>query len=457
MLPLHGERSTIRGAAIFVSELRLQARVGVNPGELGAEQPIVVDLWVGIDDIELPARSERLRDTLDYVAIARTARKVVELRHYPLVETLATAIAEAVLARPGATWARVRLRKLDCLRFASAAGVEVELGLADAEPRATPIAVGRTLGPEEIVIVGGGAAGLAAMLWCWRLGHPALLVDRGAALGGQLQMVHGPMSDLPGLDPMNGRALSRRLVRQLLAHGGRWLRGTLRSVETAGDGCQLVIEGPDGTARELRTRALILTTGVRRRELGLPGERELAGRGLLATGAKETEALAGKQVVVIGGGDSACENALLITRAGGRVTLVHRGARLGARVQFLRELAAEPSITTLLEARVTRFLGVDALEAVELEQRGARQQLPAQAALVRVGWLPNSEALPPRWLRPDGFVRADPVSGQLEGERRAFAAGDLLGPLSSSVATSFGTAATAARAATLALEHAAAG
>jgi thioredoxin reductase (NADPH) len=446
-------RGTIRGAAIFVSELRLKARVGVNPGEQGAEQPIVVDIWIGIEDMELPARSERLCDTMDYVAVARTARKVVELRHYPLCETLATAIAEAVLARPGAAWVRVRLRKLDCLRYASAAGVEVELGLADVDPRPTPIAIGEVLGPEEVVVVGGGAAGLAAMLWCWRLGHPALLVDRGPSLGGQLHLVHGQMSDLPALDPMRGRALARRLVRQLVGHGGRWLRGSLRGVATDARGCLLQLEGEDPGgpwSRELRA------TGVRRRELGVPGERELAGRGILATGARGTEALAGKQVVVVGGGDSACENALLIAGVGGRVTLCHRGSRLAARAQFTRQLADDSRIELRLETRIVRFLGRNGrgqeLEAVELERGGELERIPAQAALIRVGWLPNSEALPARWLTAEGYVRTSSSSGQLEGERHVFAAGDLLGPISSSVATSFGSAATAARAATLALE-----
>jgi thioredoxin reductase (NADPH) len=449
-------RGTIRGAAIFVSELRLQARVGVNPGEQGAEQPIVVDIWVGIEDMELAARSERLRDTMDYVAVARTARKVVELRHYPLVETLATAIAQAVLSRPGATWVRVRLRKLDCLRYASAAGVEVELGLADADPRPRPIAIGEELGLEEVAVVGGGAAGLAAMLWCWRLGHPALLVDPGPELGGQLHLVHGLMSDLPALDPMDGRALGRRLLRQLVGHGGRWLCGALRRVESEAGGCRLWLEGEDaGTswARQLRARTVILATGVRRRSLEVPGERELAGRGILATGAKATEALAGKQVVVVGGGDSACENALLIARVGARVSLLHRGPRLTARAQLTRELATDPAIGVRLETRVTRLLGAIGLEAVEVEQGGEIARLPAQAALVRVGWLPNSEGFPARWLKPDGFVHADPSSGLIEGEQSVLAAGDLLGPVSSSVASSFGTAASAARTAILALER----
>jgi len=197
---------------IFVTNLRLEARVGVNPGEQGADQPIALEIQIGLDDLALAARSERLRDTVDYVGVVRAARRVVDARHYPLVETLATCIAQAVLDRPGASWVRVRLRKLKCLRHASGAGVELELHRDPSWPVAPT-----TSGDEEpLVIVGGGVAGMAAALWCHSLGHPALLVDPTAQLGGQLHMVHGLMRDLPAMEPMTGAALAAHMRRQFL-------------------------------------------------------------------------------------------------------------------------------------------------------------------------------------------------------------------------------------------------
>lgn len=445
----------VRGASIFVSDLRLEARVGVDPGEQGAEQAIVVDIWVGIEDIERPARSEKLRDTTDYVAVARTVRRVVERRHYPLVESLAIEIAQAVLAKPGARWVRLRLRKLDCLRNASAAGVEVELSLDQSETRPEPVRSEAVAGPEEIVVVGGGAAGLAAMLWCWRLGHPALLLDPAPLLGGQLHLVHGIMSDLPAMNPMDGAALARRLWRQFVSYGGRWLQAKVQRVATEAAGCTLTIEEaaePSASrAKAIRCRTVILATGVRRRGLGVPGEQQLAGRGILGTAARGVEVLAGQRAAVVGGGDSACENALILARAGARVTLVHRGARLGGRDQFAREVQREPRIEVRLQSRVVRFLGQDHLEAVEISSGGRTEIMPVEAALVRVGWIPNSEAFPEAWLDPEGYVETDP-SSHVRGEALAFAAGDVLGRLSPSVATAFGSAATAARAAALVLE-----
>lgn len=435
-------------AHIFISDLRLQARVGVNPGEQGAEQPVVIDIWVGVDSLPRAARTERLRHTVDYVGVAHTAREVVAARHYPLVESLASHIAEAVLERPGATWARVRLRKLKCLRYASGAGVEVELQREERSPPPRSDVLERG---EEAVIIGGGVAGMAAALWCARLGHPALLVDAGAQLGGQLHMVHGLMEDLPAMAPMTGLQLATRLWRQFAQHGGRWVRGRLTGIEAAADACHLSIE-LDGKRRELAARVAILAAGVRRRELGVPGERELLGRGVLRTGAKGHAALAGRRVAVVGGGDAAYENALILAHAGAHVTLLHRGELPSTRLQFRDGVARERRIAVRPGTEVRRFVGVERLEALELETPGGVETLAADAALVRIGWVPNSGPLPAEWCDERGFVRAGP-DGQVPGAPRAFVAGDLLGRPAPSVAASCGSAATAAAAAVALLER----
>ena len=445
------EDPTIRSASIFVSELRLQARVGVNPGEQGAEQPIEVDLWVWVDDMARAARSEQLRHTLDYVGMARIARKVVQRRHYPLVETLATTMARALLELRGARRARVRLRKLDCLRRASSAGVEVELDREITTSCPPPVAPAEVHNPEDVLVLGGGAAGLSAALWCWRLGHPALVLDRAARLGGQLHQVHGQMTDLPGTSPMDGRSLSRRLWHQFSGHDGRWLQAGLTAVEQSPHGLVARLSGSDGPLA-VEARAVILALGIRRRRLQVPGERRLAGRGLLATAARDPGAHAGRPVVVVGGGDAACENALILARVGAHVLLVHRGRRLECLLRFRREVEQHGGITLRLQSTVQRFVGQQALEAVELEGPDGVEQVPATAALVRIGWMPNSDGLPGKWLDPEGFVRVS-HQGQVVGQQRVFAAGDLTHPTSSSVANAFGAGATAARAAISELER----
>ena len=460
-------RATRGITRIVVSELRLQARVGVNPGEQGAEQPVLVDVWLEIEDPERPEQSEQLADTVDYVTVARTVRRVVARRHYPLVETLAAEAARAVLALDRVTRVGLKLQKLACMRRASAAGVEVVVERTIAaerlRPTATAVAGGEPM-DEEIVVLGGGAAGLSAALWCWRLGHPALLVDAGARLGGQLHLVHGRMPDLPGLPPSTGPELVERLERQFVGHDGRWLSARMKQLERSADGGWLLRLGArQGEDREMPTltaRAVILAQGSRRRALGVPGERELLGRGVLYTAARGAEEHAGRVVVVVGGGDSACENALILQRAGARVTLVHRGAALTARRQFTAEVLACPGIEVRNETSVSRFIGGQAMRGVALKGPEGAYEMPAEAALVRIGWQPNSEGLPPEWLDTRGFVRrqgeaevAGASGGGGAGGGGAFVAGEISGPISSSVAAAFGSGSAAAMSAVRFLER----
>lgn len=436
---------------IFIQGLAVEARVGVYKREHGKRQPLSFDLEVAFADVARAAVSEELADTLNYEQLASIAREVVERRHYPLVETLARTIGQELLRLPGVVSARVRLRKIGCLPGVDAAGTELRVEReafeeADDHPRA----VGSELVADEepLVVVGGGVAGLAATLWCARLGRPALLIDPGPQLGGQLHQVHFEMTDLPGMPPSNGIALARRLW-TALPRATRWWTARLSACQADADGATLTVVDDQGAERIVRARALIVAMGLSRRSIAVPGERELRGRGLLATASRGIEGLAGERVAVIGGGDGACENALKLVRAGAHVVLLHHGAALSAREEFRRAVGDEPAIELRLGATVARFCGTEALEAVELDD-GSR--IAARHALVRVGWVPHSRSLPAAWLDEGGYVRCDP-SLRVVGEARVFVAGDLRNPPAPSVAASVGDGANAAKGATQLLDQ----
>lgn len=129
--------------------------------------------------------------------------------------------------------------------------------------------------------------------------------------------------------------------------------------------------------------------------------------------------------------------------------LVHRGEQLGAQQQFQQQLADNATVELRLGTVVTRFIGERRLEAAQLApsgRDGPAERLDVDAALVRIGWRSNSEGLPPEWLDGAGHVRCD-CDGRVRGEARCFAAGDILGRISPSVATAFGSGCSAARAA----------
>lgn len=443
-------------ATVFVEQLTLPASIGVWPEEHQRKQSVSLDVELTVDDAELAAAadSQRLRDTLDYRRIAELAERVVGLRHYPLVETLAHELARATLSLPGVQRSRVRLRKLHCVPQAEAAGVEVCCDADRLDLPCTPVdpaTVSAT--PPAIAIVGGGVAGLSAALWCWRLGHPALLIDPAPTLGGQLWLATDPLPDLPAMPPLSGPVLARRLLRQFAAHGGRWLRGQLEGVDQAAApprGATLALKlAADSGRLTLACPALIVATGVRRRRLAAPGAAELADRGVLEALPPDPSTLEDQPIAIVGGGDSACEAALTLLPYASQVTLVHRGAELSARAPLQQAIRAQPRIIVLTGAEVARLHGTTHLEAVEL---GDGRRLATPWLLVAIGWQPNSEALPAAWLDAGGFVRCD-AELRVNGDTRVFVAGDLRKPAAASVAAAAGDGACAAKSAVRQVER----
>ncbi|MFH1130512.1 MAG: FAD-dependent oxidoreductase [Pseudomonadota bacterium] len=426
--------------SIFVCDLRLSGRVGVYPTEHKTEQTVLVDVHVGVEDLSLAAQTEKLNNTLNYEDIARLTREVVSRRRYRLVETLATSIAEEVLLHPRALWVRVRLRKLDCIPYASSAGVEVELTRENKPSLPKPILATKLRNPEDVAIVGGGVAGLGASLWCSRLGIPSVVIDPSLELGGQLHLVNRPMVDLPGMEPMTGKVLANNLQRQFVGHEGRWYQDRLTKIETTQDGCTLHLE-----TLSISSRAVILATGLRRRRLNVPGEDTLLGHGILVTATQNTEQIPNTEVLIVGGGDAACENALLLAQTGRKVLLVHRGSRLSARKQFCTKIENNPQITVRLETQVCKFIGERHLEEVVLSDPSGKHRMAIQVALVRIGWEPNTECFPRSWLDEKGFLSIT-NSCLVKGETVIFAAGDTASS-SWSVISAMGSGACAAQSA----------
>jgi len=294
---------------------------------------------------------------------------------------------------------------------------------------------------HDVLIIGAGPAGLSAARWCDELGLNTLVLEQAEEVGGQLLSVHNAVENYLGVHAANGRQL-----RDLFAEETNdcefdlWTNVELDSVNLKAKRITLK------SGEELQSIALIIATGLRRRTLGIPGETEFVGRGIIESGARDREQLAGKDVCVIGGGDAAAENALVLAEVCPTVTLVHRGRKLRARREFSEQLHTHHCVTVFPESQVRRILGNDRVEAVEIERGGAIKpfQMAVQGVLIRIGWRPNTE-----------FVR-----GQLELDENdyviigsqhetsvanVFAIGDVANPLAPTIAGAVGAGATAAK------------
>jgi thioredoxin reductase (NADPH) len=294
---------------------------------------------------------------------------------------------------------------------------------------------------HDVIIIGAGPAGLSAALWCDELGLDTLVIERGPEVGGQLLRVYNPIENYLGARAANGRALRDLFAAQLEEKEfDLWTEAEIESVDLKAKRVRL------HSGEELQAIALVIATGVRRRRLNVPGETEFAGRGVLESGRLDVDEVQGEDVLVVGGGDAAAENALLLAETCATVTLVHRGKSLRTRPEFAERIKSDHRITVFTETTLLGILGGERVESVEMLRAGALKamRMAVRGVLVRVGVEPNTELVRGQ-LHADerGYVV---VTGEQEtSAEMVFAVGDVSNPLAPTVSGATGAGATAAK------------
>ena len=294
---------------------------------------------------------------------------------------------------------------------------------------------------HDVVIIGAGPAGMSAALWCDELGLDTLLLEQGAEVGGQLFNVYNPIGNYLGVRAADGRELRDAFAAQVAgAEFDIWTEVEIERLDLATRRITLT------NGEQVQSIFIIIATGVRRRRLGIAGERELAGRGVLESATRDRHLVAGRDACVVGGGDAAVENALLLAEVCPTVTLVHRGRELSARSEFVERLRGEHCITVFKESTLQRIIGDEAVEAVEILRSGALKpfQMAVGGVLVRIGVEPNNELFRDQ-LRLDtrGYVAV--TSEHETSVENVFAVGDISNPLAPTISGATGAGATAAK------------
>ena len=276
---------------------------------------------------------------------------------------------------------------------------------------------------RELVVVGAGPAGVSAALWARSRNLDVLVLETGSGPGGQLHQIHFEPREIAGWLTGGGRALASAYARQLAEAGLPVRYGA--EARSLGVGDELALHLTSG--ERVRARAVLVTTGARRRRLEVPGEREFEDRGVSYSATRDRDALAGRDVVVVGGGDAAVENALMLASLGGHIVLLARGA-LRARAEFRERLSREPHIRVAEHTRVREIAGRDRVERVRVSGPGGEQVLACEVVVVKVGVVPNTE-----WCReslahdPEGYLRVDDrLATSVPG---VWAAGDVVRPI----------------------------
>lgn len=295
----------------------------------------------------------------------------------------------------------------------------------------------------ELVIVGSGPAGFTAAIYAARANLAPVVIAGSVTTGGAL-MTTTEVENFPGfVDPVNGPELMESMRQQAERFGARILLD---------DAIRVDLEGPikvieTGAGEAFHARAVILAMGSAYRKLGLADEERLTGRGVSWCATCDGFFFREQEILVVGGGDSAMEGALFLTRFASKVTIVHRRDEFRASKIMAQRVLDHPKIEVAWNSEVARLNGAEKLESVTLRDTvtGAERDLPATGLFVAIGHDPRSE-LVTGTVDTDaaGFVLVDHPSTRtnLSG---VFAAGDLVDHTYRQAITAAGTGCAAAQ------------
>ena len=242
---------------------------------------------------------------------------------------------------------------------------------------------------HDIIVVGGGPAGMTAALYALRNGKSALVIER-EGFGGQI--THSPkVENYHGTLQMSGNEFADRLLDQIMAQGAEIEFENVVSVERAGK--TLTVRTEEGSVFE--GKAVILATGASHRLLGLPGEQELVGEGVSYCAICDGDFYAGQDVCVVGGGNSALQEAVLLSDLCKTVTILQDMPFLTGEQKLQDVLAKKENVRVLCGVHVTALLQDNsALTGVTVRHResGAEENVACDGVFVAIGLVPHNEA-----------------------------------------------------------------
>jgi thioredoxin reductase (NADPH) len=299
----------------------------------------------------------------------------------------------------------------------------------------------------KVLVIGAGPAGLSAALYAARAElEPVVLT--GMQLGGQAALTH-TIENYPGFpDGVGGPQLGELFQKQAEHFGAKVEYDTAYEVELSQRPYTVKTDGG-----EYKADTLILSTGANPIHLEIPGEVELTGRGVSYCATCDGWFFKDKKVVVVGGGDSAFEEALFITRYASSVTLIHRREEFRAGAILQNRAKQHPKMNFILDTVVTEVIGTDKLEALKLKnvKTGEESTLETDGLFIFIGHSPNTQMFKGQLEMSDlGYVIVnDKMETNVPG---VYAAGEIADPHFRQVITSAGMGAAAAIQATRFLE-----
>lgn len=242
----------------------------------------------------------------------------------------------------------------------------------------------------DVIIIGAGAAGLTAGIYSSRARLSTLILNEGA-VGGQMVLTD-EIANYPGVESTRGYALAGIMKKQARQFGCKIRSNVkIREYDLEGEIKRIVLE--DG--REFYSRSVILAPGGKPRPLNIPGEQSFKGSGISYCATCDGDFFTGKEIIVVGGGNSALEEAVSLTSYASKVTIVHQFDHFQAFQYAIDEATRNPKIDFIMESELRTFSGNGSLEEVSLEHlpTGKYSNLKIKGVFIFAGYIPNTADL----------------------------------------------------------------
>ena len=257
----------------------------------------------------------------------------------------------------------------------------------------------------QLIILGGGPAGLTAGLYAARDRMQVVLVEKGV-VGGQV-LVTDWIDNYPGFpEGISGFDLIEKMAAQAKRFELETKNANVVKVELTETKKKLILE----SGEELTCQALIICTGARPNKLGIPGEQELTGKGVSFCATCDGPFFRDQEILVVGGGDTAVQEADFLTKFASKVTVIHRRDELRATKVLQERAFANEKIEFLWNSNVVAIEGEKEVEWVRIRNNnGEESEMAASGVFILIGTIPNNEILPLEQLGSDefGFVITD--------------------------------------------------
>ncbi len=240
----------------------------------------------------------------------------------------------------------------------------------------------------DTIIIGGGPAGLTAGIYLSRAKLKTLILNQGA-IGGQMVLTH-EIANYPGVESISGYQLANIMKKQAKTFGCQIKSlSEITDLDLTGTIKKISIDHSDTFTAD----SIIIATGGRSRTLGVPGEDTFKGRGISYCATCDGDFFTDKEIIVVGGGNSALEEAVSLTKYAKKVTVVHQFDHFQAFEHAIEEVIKHPKIDFIMESTIAAFNGEEKLESVDILNLKTNEikKMPIDGVFIFIGYVPNTE------------------------------------------------------------------